>query len=81
MNITLDPEVKQRIQELSDRLDLTASRLIEEVMRGFAEDCKDDPSLGARVKRAVENRKRSSGETRDREEQIERILREFDRGQ
>jgi len=78
MNITLDPAVKERIQSAASRLNVTASRLIEEVTRRFLEDYDDNPTLGIEVKRAIEQTKVEDDPEKREQADIDAILHEFD---
>ena len=77
LNITVDPDLKERLQSLADRLNISVSRLIEEVMFEFLELYQEDPMIGSRVKKSILDRKRETTATEDETEakkQIEQIL-------
>lgn len=77
LNITVDPDLKERLQSLADRLNISVSRLIEEVMFEFLELYQEDPMIGSRVKKSILDRKREPTATEDETEakkQIEQIL-------
>jgi len=76
LNITLDPEIKKRVLEVSEDLDVTVSRLIEEVLHEFLELYRNDPTVGMDVKKSVTERKNDESTRKEKEtrKQIEAIL-------
>lgn len=82
LNITLDPTVKQKLEQKAEAMSVSRSRLIEALIREFLEISRDDPRLDMEVRRAILEHKGASGSEADGEEdrrrQIEAILRQID---
>lgn len=78
MNLTLDPDVKQRIKTEAEKLNVPVSRLVEEVLRKFLEASSDDPMVAPRVRKEIKDRQYESAEEEPSEEAIENILDRMD---
>lgn len=77
MNLTLDPEVKDNLKKAAAELNLSVSRLLEEIAANFLSRYEDDPLVGYELKRESKI-KDDSETTSEKEEQIDRILDQMD---
>lgn len=77
MNITLDAEVKDEIKGIADELGISTSRLIEETIREFIRSYRDDPMIGRRIHKKIDERKRST-EEKEPSETVQNILDRMD---
>ncbi len=73
MNLTLDAEVKEEIKEIAEDLGLSTSRLVEETIREFIRSYRDDPMIGRRIHKKIDERKRSTDEEQP-SETVQKIL-------
>lgn len=78
LNITLDAEVKDRLKDIASSLDVTSSRLIEEVLREFLDSFEEDPMTGRRLKKCIEDRKRNATDEDDKSQAVKNILEQMD---
>lgn len=78
LNITLDPEVKERAQAAARTLDVSTSRLVEEVLREFLRSHEEDPMVGRTLRREIEDRKNQNAGGTGTPEQIKNILEQMD---
>lgn len=77
LNITLDRDLKKQLDEVASELDITRSRLIEDVVAEFLDLYEDDPMVGIRLRKSVTERKRqesTSGADQQAKEEIKQIL-------
>lgn len=84
LNITLSPDLKDQLKQLSEKLNLSVSRLIEEVMYEFLDLYEQDPMVGSKVKKSIIDRKkqqRASAEEEQAKEEIEQILDALESGE
>lgn len=77
-NITLDSDVKTRIGDIAGELNLSSSRVIEEVLREFIDLYDDDPMVGRRLRKQIEDRKREKNEDDEIAETVRNILDRMD---
>lgn len=79
LNITLDPEIKDRIKTEASKLNVPVSQLVEEVLRRFLEASSDDPMVAPSVRKEIKDRQHESASENDPpEEAIQNILDRMD---
>lgn len=81
LNITLDPDLKERADHLADELDVPLSRLIEEILHEFIDRYEEDPMVGVKVRKSIADRKQTESTPEDEEtakQEIKNILDAFD---
>lgn len=78
LNLTLDPDVKERIKVEAKKLNVPVSRLVEEVLRRFLEASNEDPMVAPRVRKEIKDRQYGSDEDEPDEEAIQNILDRMD---
>lgn len=78
MNLTLDCEVKERIKNEAEKLNVPVSRLVEEVLRRFLEASSEDPMVAPRVRKEIKDRQYESDDEEPSKEAIENILDRMD---
>lgn len=79
LNVTLDADVKQKLEEKARAMSVSKSRLIEALIREFLELSREDPEVDIRVRRAIQEQKDArDGNQQSREQQIEDILDRLD---
>jgi len=77
LNITLESSLKERLQSLAEHLNISVSRLIEEVMFEFLELYQEDPMIGSKIQKSILDRKRQNrnqGSEEQARQQIDEIL-------
>ncbi|MFB6356162.1 MAG: hypothetical protein ABEJ65_06565 [bacterium] len=83
LNITLDADVKQRIRDVADDINVSTSRLIEAITREFLQEYEDNPMLGNQFRKEISDRRyktedtAESGEEEEAKQEIQNILEEF----
>jgi antitoxin component of RelBE/YafQ-DinJ toxin-antitoxin module len=78
LNVTLDAEVKDEIKDTSDELGVPISRLIEEVLREFIDSYREDPMIGRRLHKQIQERKREDNQEDEPSETVRNILERMD---
>lgn len=75
--MTLDAEVKEDIKDIAEDLGVSTSRLVEETIREFIRSYREDPMIGRRIHKKIDERKRSSDEE-ESSETVRKILEQMD---
>ncbi|MFB6345034.1 MAG: ribbon-helix-helix protein, CopG family [bacterium] len=78
LNLTLDPDIKDRIKTEAQKLNVPVSRLVEEVLRKFLEASSDDPMVAPSVRKDIKDRQYQSDDTDPSDEAIQNILDRMD---
>ncbi len=63
LNITLDPNIKIRAEEIAARLNLPISRLIEQLLIDFSEKLKSNPQTVSQMTQKINDRLKNSQST------------------